>query len=119
MVSNQIEFVVEWTIKPGKYEEFKKLAGDATKKVDETEPDARRYIWYFSEDKNRCILTECYVDSEAILFHLKNVGPILKEMFKSSSITRFEVLGNLSKDAEEAVRARGAKIFTYGNGVNR
>ena len=118
-MSKQVEIVVEWTINPGKFTEFKNLAEAATTAVRENEPEASRYIWYFAKDQGKCILTEAYADSGAFMFHLKNVSPILTELFKVAVMTRFEVLGPLSEEAERTVREHGAKRFEYGTGVDR
>ena len=118
-MSQEIEFVVEWTVKPGKLEEFKKLAKIETSAVRAKEPKARRYQWYINGEKNRFLLTECYVDSDAMLAHLKNLSPLLPELEKTADVTRFEILGNLTDEAEEAARLIHAKRYVYWVGVNR
>jgi quinol monooxygenase YgiN len=115
----QVEIIVEWTVNPGKITEFKNLAEAASNAVAEKEPGASRYLWYFAEDQKTCILTEGYADSGAFMMHLANVWPILTELFKVAAMTRFEVLGTLSDEAERKVREHGAKRFAYGTGVSR
>jgi quinol monooxygenase YgiN len=118
-MSKQVEVVVEWTINPGKFTAFKNLAEAATKAVRENEPGASRYVWYYAKDQKKCILTEAYADSGTFMMHLKNVWPILTELFKVGATTRFEVLGPLSEEAEQTVRENGGKQFEYGTGVDR
>jgi hypothetical protein len=54
-----------------------------------------------------------------ILAHLANVGPLLPELLAIAPITRLEVFGNLTKEAEDAVKSIGAKIFKYHEGFIR
>jgi len=118
-MSKQVEIIVEWTVNPGKFSEFKNLAEAASKAVRENEPGASRYLWYYDEKEGKCVISEAYTDSAAFMAHLANVRRILTELSKVASMTRFEALGPLSEEAERTVREHGAKLYAYGTGVSR
>ena len=118
-MTNEIQYTLEWTIKPGGLEAFKELAHKAIKLVQESEPDMKGYQWYFNDDASKCYTAEWQSSSESLLAHLQNVGEILPEILGHSDITRFEVFGNLSPQALEAVKGLGANVFGYFNGFTR
>jgi quinol monooxygenase YgiN len=115
---SEIEFVVEWTV-TGDPARFRALAREATEMVRNDEPRARRYQWYENRARNTYILTECYADSEAMLLHTRNIARLLPELDKVGRVTRFEILGELSPEAEAAAAAIGAARFRFVEGVNR
>jgi hypothetical protein len=63
MKNTQIEFRVEFTIKEGKLEEYKKLIHDMSRAVEANEPDTLTYEFYFNRDETKCIAHETYRNS--------------------------------------------------------
>lgn len=115
---NQVQYVIEMSISPGKVDEFKKLAQDAIE-FGKTKSNVIGYRWYFNDDKSKCYLLEQYPDSAALLPHLDGVGQILQKLLQVSKITRFEVFGNISPEAMKVLSGVGAKNFGYWNGFVR
>ena len=60
-------------IAPDDLAEFKQLAA-ATLQLAIPEPGTLQYDWFFSEDQTRCVVSEIYADSDAMLAHLGNVA---------------------------------------------
>lgn len=114
----QIEFIVEWTV-TGDMAEFERLARRAAEMVRDEEPLALRYLWYRDEQRRTFLLTECYADSEAMLLHNKNIARLLPELSAVAHVTRFEILGDLSPEAEAAAAAIGAKRYRSFDGMSR
>lgn len=119
MTPSDIEFVVEWTVSAGGEERFTELAREASEMVRSGEPHARRYLWYRDAASKTFLLTECYADSAAMLLHVKNISRLLPELEKVARVTRFEILGDLTPEAEAAAASIGAKRFRRFGGVNR
>ena len=117
-MSTQIEFVVEWTVS-GDAAAFKRAARKATEMVRRNEPGALRYVWYADSGRKTFLLTECYVNSEAMLAHGRNVASVLPELEAQGRVTRFEILGDLSPEAEKAATALGARRLTSLDGLVR
>lgn len=118
-MTKEIQYTVEWTIKPGGLQAFKELAREAVKMVQENEPDMKGYQWYFNEDETKCYTAEWQSSSESLMTHLQNVGDVLPKLLEHSDITRFEVFGNPSAVALEAVGGLGANVFGYFDGFTR
>ena len=109
---------VEFTITPGRNDVFKNLARQLIDRTSK-ESGALAYQWYFNRDENKCHLVELYRDSEAILAHLNNVGPVLQKLLETSKVTRFEVFGNVNAEVEKALASFGTKFFKYWDGFLR
>ena len=118
-MTNEIQYTVEWTIKPGGLDAFKELAIKAIKLVQDNEPEMKGYQWYFNDDESKCYTAEWQSNSESVLAHLQNVGDVLPKLLAYSDITRFEVFGNPNPQVLEAVKGLGAKVFGYFNGFTR
>ena len=118
-MTNEIQYTLEWTIKPGGLEAFKQIANKAIKLVQDNEPDMKGYQWYFNDDESKCYTAEWQLSSESLLAHLQNVGDVLPELLGHSDITRFEVFGNPNSQALEALKGLGARVFKYFNGFTR
>jgi hypothetical protein len=59
------------------------------------------YGFSFSGDQVHC--REGYTDSDGVLAHLENIGPLLVEFLKLADLTRLEIHG----PAEELAKLRG------------
>jgi quinol monooxygenase YgiN len=115
---SQISYILEFTIEDGKSEEFKTLASKYIPMVQDNEPDTLCYQWYLGGD-GKCLLHETFSSSEALLVHLGNVGPSLPELLAIAPITRLEVLGSVSPEAQEALVGLGAVHFPILGGFTR
>ena len=114
-----IQYTIEWSLKPGGADAFKKLGNGAIDAVRENEQGMKGYQWYFNEDGTKCYLSEWFADSNALLQHLSNIGPILPQFLDVSDITRFEVLGDLSPEARKAVSELNAEVHGFWGGFVR
>jgi len=96
MNQEQIQWIVEFTIKRDKLHEFKRLVDEITGIVKEQESGTRGYQWYFDDEETKCIITESYSSPEAALAHLNGEGvtKILPKLLEVSDITRLELYGD-------------------------
>jgi quinol monooxygenase YgiN len=87
-------------IQKGKLEAFKHLCQRFVAKAN-GELGCLYYGFSFDGDLAHC--REGYVDADALLVHLKNVGHIIEEALKISELARLEIHG----PAEELTKLRG------------
>lgn len=118
-MSKEIQYTLEWTIKPGQLVAFKELANEAVELVQGNEPGMKGYQWYFNNDETKCYTAEWHSSSESMLAHLQNVGEILPKLLGHSDISRFEVFGDLTPQAAEAVKGFNAAVYGFHNGFTR
>ena len=118
-MTKQVQYTSEFTIADGKIDEFKRIMHSIIGSVERNEHDVNGYQVYVSAEGNRAFIVEWFKNAEAILIHLANVGPLFPELLAIAPIVRLEVFGNLTKEAEDALRSIGAKIFNYHEGFIR
>lgn len=119
LMNNQIQYIVEWTIKDGSLETAKKMVADVTKSVAANEPKMMAFHWYINEDQTKLYLVEWFADAGAIVDHFENVGEVLGEFFNYAEISRYEVFGDLTEEARGAVEGLGAQTFNHWDGFTR
>ena len=118
-MSNEIQYLIEWTIKPGGHDSFKSMANNFSAEVEANEPDMRGYQWYFNADESKAYTSESFKDSDAVMTHLGNVSDALPGLLEHCDISRFEVFGNPSDAVKEALGGFGAVFNSYYAGFVR
>lgn len=121
MEHNQINFRAEFTIEEGKIEEYKKLVQDMSRVVEANEPDTISYQFYLNRDKTKCIVSETYANSEAVLAHNTGIASqtILPKIFSVSRISRFDVYGNPSEELQKVLTSFAPQIYNLFAGFSR
>ena len=118
-MSDQVQFVVELTIGAGGLARFKELAQAATDAVQAQEPGTIGYQWYISEDQKCAFVIEWYAHADLIPGHMQLVHPILVQMGEVSQVARFEVFGNLTEAAKQALAPAKPGMYGYWLGFTR
>jgi len=110
--------LTEFTILPGKVDEFKEIAQELLDVVKEKESETLRYLWYFDEGEGKSYLVEEYPNAATFRAHAIHVGIALPKMLKISK-PKFTLLGKPNLPARELLSAYGAQNFAYWNGLAR
>lgn len=118
-MTDQVQYLVEFTIAEGKAEEFKSLIHSLIEKVKKNEPGVDSYQLFYNSGENKSYMLERFRNSEAVMAHLANIGNKLPEILELAPITRFEIFGNISEEVKEALKSVGADRFGYLDGFNR
>jgi len=63
--SEKIYSYAKFSIHPGKLAEFKRLAGECSRIVNEEEPGTLFYEWFMNADETECVALDCYRDIAA------------------------------------------------------
>jgi hypothetical protein len=105
-------------VQEGQLAAFKSLG---PKFVDKTrgEPGCLHYAFSFSGNTAHC--REGYVDADAILAHLQNVGELLGEALKIAKITRLEVHAPAAEveKLKGPLASLGPQFFVLEPGIRR
>lgn len=107
-----------FTVHADKLDDFKKLCAQLVEKSKQ-EPGCLFYGFTFKADMAHC--REGYADAGAVLAHLDNIGPFLKEALKMADITRLEVHGPEAQLAKlrEPMAGLNPQFFTLEYGFRR
>ena len=77
-------------VKPGQMVAFKKLCEQF---IEKTKTEQGCLYYGFAFDGDMAVCREGYVDGDAALTHLKNVGPLIQESLIISELVRLEITG--------------------------
>lgn len=105
-----IHMTARFTIHPGKENQFRDLAARCVERVRGREPGNLQYDWFLSGDGSVCLVREAYRDSDAVLAHAGNLGPLLGE-FADVCDAEFEVCGNALPHLVEALSAFNVNYY--------
>lgn len=110
MAKKAIGYTVEFTIKPGRLDDFKKMADWFIERTEADEPGTKRYEWFMSADDTKCYLHEGFDDSKGLVAHAggPNVQGHIGELLETCDITRFEAFGIPDKEATAVLEGFGA-----------
>lgn len=98
-------------IHDGKLEELKGVAEKCLACVREKDTGTLMYDWYLSSDGKTCMVRESYENSEAVLAHVGNLGPLLGELMAVGAV-QLEVFGEPSDQLREAIAAMQPNIYS-------
>jgi quinol monooxygenase YgiN len=82
----------KFSIHPGKATQFRRLSQRAVDIVREREPGTLFYEWFMNADETECVAIDCYVDLDAVMAHVQNIGPIMRELMTISD-RQLEIYG--------------------------
>jgi quinol monooxygenase YgiN len=117
----QITMRAEVTIEEGKIEEYKQLAQEMSKVVEDNQPDTLIFQFYFSRDETKSIVWETFTNSESVLIHMKGVAAqtIFPKISNVCKINRVDMYGNPSEELQKAITNLGPQIYNHFIGFSR
>ncbi len=115
---SRVYVLTEFTIAPGKVDEFKTIFQELLEVVKEKEPNTLRYQCYFNKDQGKSYLVEEYPNAAALRAHIIHVGIAIPKLLKISK-PKFTVLGKPNLAAKEILSVSGAQSFNYWKGLAR
>lgn len=102
----QIQTFARMKIHDGKLDEYKRLAGECMESVRTKDSGTLQYEVYFNADETECMVFERYRDSEALLEHFKNLGPLFEAVLETCSGSG-AVCGDVSAELRAAIGDSG------------
>lgn len=116
-----LNYVVEFTIKPGQLSEFKKMADWFIERANEDEPGTRTYQWFLTDDESKGYLHEGFDNAAGLVAHAggPNVQGRIGDLLATADITRFEVYGDPDDAAKVVLDGFGAVVHGHYGGFTR
>lgn len=116
-----INYVVEFTVKDGRLDDFKEMADWFATECEAAEPGTKTYEWYLSDDNTKCYLHEGFANSAGLVAHAggPRVQGRIGDLLDTADITRFEVYGNPDAAAKEVLDGFGAVVHNHHRGFTR
>ncbi|MHA2038593.1 MAG: putative quinol monooxygenase [Promethearchaeota archaeon] len=110
--TSKLQISAIFKIPEGKIEEFKQQANECIKLSKEKDPGTLRYDWFISSDQSECEIREEYKDSEAVIQHMMNLGPILTKLSAEFPMESLTVYGDPSPQLLEMSKGFNAKLYS-------
>jgi len=117
-MSENISWILEVAIHPGRLEDFRSVAKDLIAKT-ESETGTLGYEWNLSEDGTACHICERYQNSDALVAHVRSFGNFAERFMQACRPTRFHVYGTPNEDAKAALTDFHPVYFSSLGGFNR
>ncbi len=109
---NNLQLTARFVIHDGQLDKFKKVAEACMHSTKEKDTGTLQYDWYFNNEGTECVVRETYVDSDAILAHIGNLGPLLGELLAISDFYP-ELYGAPSEALVNATAALKPKVYSH------
>jgi quinol monooxygenase YgiN len=113
-----LDVIARFRIKQGELEHFKEIAAQMIEAVREKEKGVgcQQYDWFYNEARSECIVREIYRDSDAVLGHMGNVGPMLGELAAISELS-LQVCGTPSEALKKASEGLDITFYSFEAGA--
>ncbi len=113
-----LDATAHFKINPGQIDDFKKITAKMIDAVREKEKGkgCLQYDWFYNEDLSECIVREIYRDSEAVLAHMGNVGPMLGQLAAISQLS-LVVCGSPSEELKKASEGMNITYYSLDSGA--
>jgi quinol monooxygenase YgiN len=112
----QLHATALFRIESGKMEEFKNRAAACMAVVKEKDRGTLQYNWYYSPERSECMVREVYRDSDSVLEHAANLGPLLGSLLEISTI-KLQVCGNPSAELRAAFAGMDITYYSFDAGL--
>ena len=110
-MSDQVRFNVYVTVKEGRLDEFKRIAGDWSAWLEKERPDVVSYEWFSaSEDEMKVQVMEVFESSAAMLATMSQTSDEDEKPDYPYEMTKLEVLGNVSDELRERLDSGDSPI---------
>lgn len=113
---NQLQVTARLKIHEGKLSAFKELAAQCMSSTKEKDKHTLQYDSFINKEQTECVVRERYVDSNAILAHIANLGDLFGKILQVSDFS-VEVYGEPSQELINATTALNPKIYSFYQGL--
>ncbi len=115
-MSSSILIVVEAEVVPGKSEALKERISRLIAHAKATEPGLLIYNWYMNDAETELRIVEQHANSEAVIFHGRNVASFSAELSDLRVPKKITVYGSVSDQLRKGLTNIGADILTLVEG---
>ena len=112
----QLEVSARFKIHAGKLAEFKHIAAQCLKSVQDKDTGTLKYDWFLNEDQGICEAREVYSNSGAALEHMGNLGELLGRIAAISDAD-FHIYGDPSPELQSAAAALAPAVYSKLQGL--
>ena len=113
---NELQVTSRLKIHDGELDRFKTHAQACMDVVRQRNKGTLQYDWFFNEDHTECVVRERFVDSDAVLEHIANLGELLGAILGVADQS-VEVYGTPSEELLKATEGMDMTVYRYFQGL--
>ena len=113
---SELGVTATFEIQEGQGGRFRELARQCIETVRAEDSGTHQYDWFFTADDRRCVVRERYRDSDAVLEHLANLGPIFGQLLEVATI-HVDLFGEPSQQLLESTRQIDTTVYGFFAGL--
>lgn len=92
-------------IRDGQLQEYKRIALQCMQVARTKDKGTLQYDIFFNDDESEVMFVERYKDSNSLLEHFTNLGPLMEEILATVTVVHGELLGELSPELRKMMDA--------------
>ena len=105
-------------IHEGKIDRFEELSQEFIKIARLEDGKTLQYDWFFNEDKTECVVHEKYINSDAVLEHIANLGEnLMGELRTLCEFSPLIICGTPSDQLTKIMGGLDNKVYHYFKGL--
>ena len=116
---SNVYWMLELEIKSGQSEAFATLMSEMVANAQNNEPNTLNYEWSTNAEGTVCHIYERYLDSAAVMTHMKGFEPFASRFFEVFKPLRFSVYGSPSPEVKGALAALNPSYLQLAAGFHR
>ena len=113
---SELQITARLKIHDGQLDQFNMIAEACMKSVRENDSGTLQYDWFFNGDHTECVVRERYIDSDALLEHIGNLGETMGALLGVSDMS-VEVFGTPSEKLVNATEGMDIAVYSYYQGM--
>ena len=98
-MSEPVIFISHFTVKEGKVDDLKRLAGDVERSLQEGKPRTLAWLVYLQEDGARVSFVHCFLDADSMDLHFEGSDERSAAVYEFVEPAGFEIYGRPSEQA--------------------
>ena len=103
-MSEPVVFISHFTVKEGKLDELKRLAGEVERSLQEGKPRTAAWLVYLDEDRTKVSFVHCFPDARSMDLHFEGSDERSAAVYEFVEPDGSEIYGRPSDEAMETMR---------------
>ena len=105
--STELTGVGRFKILPGKAQEYKRLAIQCMEIARTKDKGTLQYDIFFNDDDSEVMFVERYKDSDSLIEHFNNIGPLMAAILATTTVIHGELLGEPNPELRKMLTESG------------
>jgi quinol monooxygenase YgiN len=111
-----LQLTVRCKIRPGAFAAFTAAARACLHSARHRDPGTLQYDWFVDAEQSEAVVRETYVDSDALLAHIANLGDAFPALLATCELS-IEIFGEPSPAVLEHAKGLPLRVYSFLQGI--